>query len=117
MRIVEESDLEGRNAGTDRQVAEVLEAGARPHRVTAGPVEVYLEHLVEATKGRRYGGLIKTGPVAALRTLVETLPSLSRSKSPRPRLPTDTRVGPPRSSAAFSSTEAGSPLSSRNLGR
>lgn len=96
MRIVEESDLEGRNAGTDRQVAEVLEAGARPHRVTAGPVEVYLEHLVEATKGRRYGGLIKTGPVAALSTLVETLPSLSRSKSPRPRLPTDTRVWVPR---------------------
>ena len=39
-------------------------------------------------------GYTRTGPLAALKTLVETLPSLIRLTGPSPRLPTATRTFP-----------------------
>jgi hypothetical protein len=62
---------------------------------------------------------MSTGPFAALKTLVETLPSLARCIGPSPRLPTANNIRSPSSlsSAASSSLAAGSPTSIRTLGR
>ena len=113
------------SGGVRRSGCEVCLSGpadrAHPGRqgAAASPLMAFVDHLLEAPDWpkRCYGGLIRTGTVEALRTLVETLPSRIRSKSPSPRLPTDRRVGPPRPSAAFSRTEAGSPSINLNRGR